>query len=320
MLQIPDTPVKNLPRRHFGVAETDHPMPNLVQLQTESYARFLQAEVPQSRREMIGLNALFHEVSPILSYDGTQSREFVSYEFSEPRYDVEECKALRLTYGAPLKVTMRLHTDENNVVTEEVYLGEMPLMIGGGEFIINGAERVVVNQLHRSPGIDFDHEMGPNNKPMHRCFIVPERGSWIELAVTKKDTLQIRIDQSARFSAITFLRAMSPNCSSNTDIIKLFYPISKVKVTTAAAVKKIVNKYAVEDIVDPDTGELFAESGHQISPEKAEAIKNSNVNEITIIKEVDDPLVINSLRDEDPTRTQKAALELIYKKMRPGNP
>ncbi len=311
--------VKDLPKRIFGPAHSKFLLPNLTSLQTESYDRFLQKEISQSRREDIGLNALFNEIFPIFSYDQTQSLEFLGYEFSVPRYSPDECKALKLTYGSPLKVTMRLHTGEGEPITEDVYLGEIPLMLGGGEFIINGAERVVVSQLHRSPGIDFGHEMGPNNKTLHMAWIVPERGSWIEISATKKDTLQIRIDQSGKFSAMTIFRAMSPNTSTNEDIVRLFYPCEKVKLSSAAKAEKIKNKFTVSDVIVDETGEILLEAGSLISSDMADQMIQSGIKEVDIIQEVSDSIILNSLA-EDPTRNQQEALENIYKRLRPGNP
>jgi DNA-directed RNA polymerase subunit beta len=329
------TTIRNLPRRPFGTAANQHPLPNLVMLQTESYARFLQADTLQKNRSLHGLNELFHEIFPIYSYDQTQSLEFLGYELSEPRYTVEECKALKLTFGAPLKATMRLNTGEGEPITEDVYLGEVPLMIGGGEFIVNGAERVVVSQIHRSPGSDFSVEVGPNNKVLHRCSIVPERGSWIELSVTKRDTLQIKIDQSGKFCAMTFFRAMyhtgqkvdgktgAGEDNNTRQIVEEFYETEKVKPTSAKIAEKLINRVAVTDIVNPETGELFVEALHQISPEQASSIHKAGIKEVVVIKgdmEKLDALVLNSLRDEDGTHNQKEALENIYKRLRPGNP
>ena len=164
------------PIRRFGRSIGQVELPNLVQLQTESYSRFLQSDVPQSRREDFGLQSLINEIFPIYSYDQTMGLEFLSYELGEPRYTPDECRALKLTYGAPLVVKMRLNRDGQSV-DEDVYLGELPLMIGGGEFIINGAERVIVNQLHRSPGVDFGFDLSPDNRKMHTCWVIPERGS-----------------------------------------------------------------------------------------------------------------------------------------------
>ncbi|MCL4730384.1 MAG: DNA-directed RNA polymerase subunit beta [Planctomycetes bacterium] len=305
------------PIRRFGNTMGQVELPNLVQLQTESYARFLQQDVPQNKREDVGLNALIHEIFPIQSYDKTTSLDFLSYELGEPRYTPDECRALKLTYGAPLIVKMRLNRN-GNAIDEDVHLGELPLMIGGGEFIINGAERVIVNQLHRSPGVDFGFELSPDNRKMHQCWIIPERGSWIEVAVTKKDTLSIRIDQSGKFSAMTFFRAMSPDLSTNEAIIRQFYETVTVKNGPQAAAK-IANRYAVGDVVDPDTGEILAEGATLISADLAKVISKSKVKEIEVIKEVTDALILNSLQ-EDPTTSQDEALERIYLRLRPGNP
>ncbi len=306
------------PIRRFGRSVGQVELPNLVQLQTESYARFLQADLPQNRRTEVGLQSLFSEIFPIYSYDQTMNLEFLSYELGEPRYTPDECRALKLTYGAPLVTKMRLNRDGQSV-DEDVYLGELPLMIGGGEFIINGAERVIVNQLHRSPGVDFGFDLSPDNRKMHTCWIIPERGSWIELAVTKKDTLSIRIDQSGKFSAMTFFRAMSPELSTSEAIIRQFYETLKVKNGPKAA-QNLANRYAVGDVVDPDTGEILAEGATLISADVAKAISgNKNIKEIEVIKEVKDPLILNSLQ-EDPTTDQEEALERIYLRLRPGNP
>jgi DNA-directed RNA polymerase subunit beta len=307
------------PIRRFGRSIGQVELPNLVQLQTESYSRFLQSDVPQSRREDFGLQSLINEIFPIYSYDQTMGLEFLSYELGEPRYTPDECRALKLTYGAPLVVKMRLNRDGQSV-DEDVYLGELPLMIGGGEFIINGAERVIVNQLHRSPGVDFGFDLSPDNRKMHTCWVIPERGSWIELAVTKKDTLSIRIDQSGKFSAMTFFRAMSPELSSAEAIIRQFYDTTKVKVAGGKAAKALANRYAVGDVVDPETGEIIVEGASLISADLAAVIAaNKAIKDVEVIKDVSDPLILNSLQ-EDPTTDQEEALERIYLRLRPGNP
>ncbi|MCA8917693.1 MAG: DNA-directed RNA polymerase subunit beta [Planctomycetes bacterium] len=307
------------PTRRFGRSFGQVELPNLVQLQTKSYERFLQADVPQSRREEFGLQSLINEIFSIYSYDQTMSLEFLSYELGEPRYTPDECRGLKLTYGAPLVVKMRLNRDGESI-DEDVYLGELPLMIGGGEFIINGAERVIVNQLHRSPGVDFGFDLSPDNRKMHSCWVIPERGSWIEFAVTKKDTLSIRIDQSGKFSAMTFFRAMSPDLSTSEAIIRQFYDTTKVKTSSSRAAKSLANRYAVGDVIDPDSGEILVEGATLISADLAKVIAaNKNIKEVEVIKEVGDPLILNSLQ-EDPTTDQEEALERIYLRLRPGNP
>ena len=189
-------------KRNFGRISDDFPVPDLTQIQTRSYERFLQADLPADKRGDAGLEGVFREIFPIESYDKTLKLEYLHYDLGKPRYDPDECRQLRLTYGRPLHVWLRLNKGETTL-EESVYLGDMPVMIGGGEFIINGAERVVVSQLHRSPGVDFVVEIESSDKKLHACRVIPERGSWIELQVTKKDTLGVRIDQSGKFSSMT---------------------------------------------------------------------------------------------------------------------
>ncbi|MHC4339120.1 MAG: DNA-directed RNA polymerase subunit beta, partial [Planctomycetota bacterium] len=183
----------------FGRTHEEIDLPNLVDLQTRSYSEYLQADVPFSERADQGLEAIIREIFPIESYDGTMSLDYLGYELGASRYSADECRRLRLTYGSPFKIRVRLNKEEP--IEEEVYLGEFPIMVGGGEFIINGTERVIVTQLHRSPGVDFSVETHTSDKKLHSCWIIPERGSWIELNVSKKDALQVRIDQSGKFPA-----------------------------------------------------------------------------------------------------------------------
>ncbi len=208
--------------RRFGSGRESFLTPDLTKIQTVSYAAFLQDETPAEKRKDQGLEGVLREIFPIESYDKQISLEYHRYELGKPRYTPDECRQLRLTYGRPFRVMLRLNKEEP--YEEEVYLGDLPIMLGGGEFIINGAERVVVSQLHRSPGVDFVLEQdGTSDRKLPSCRIIPERGSWIEINITKKDTLSVRIDQSGKFSAITLLRAMSPQYSTDADIIRAFY-------------------------------------------------------------------------------------------------
>src|SRR5438270_13022220 len=190
-------------------------VPDLTEVQTRSYDRFLQLDVAYDRRTVSGLEGVLKEIFPIESYDKKIALEYVKYELGKPRYDPDECRQLRLTYGRPFRVWLRLRKSDGTAVEEEVYLGDMPIMIGGGEFIINGAERVVVSQLHRSPGVDFVSSSEPGERKTFSCRIIPERGSWIELNIGKRETLGVRIDQSGKFSAVTLLRAMSQEHSTD---------------------------------------------------------------------------------------------------------
>src|SRR3954469_17976391 len=229
-MRVQDAHVAREPR-DFSKRGDALPVPNLVEVQQESYQRFLQKDVPVEKRKNEGLESLLREVFPIESYDGNLRLEYVSYELTEARYTMDECRALRLTYGMPFRIQVRfVRKDKADVQDESIYLGEIPIMIGGGEFIINGAERVIVNHLPRSPGVDFLVETQEGDRPLHGFRIIPERGSWIECSVTKKDALAIRIDQSSKIPATTFLRALDAKYSTSEAIIKEFYTVENVKV------------------------------------------------------------------------------------------
>jgi DNA-directed RNA polymerase subunit beta len=303
--------------RNFGRFGDTAKVPPLTAIQTRSYERFLQLDVLPEKRQPIGLEGVLREIFPIKSYDNTLSLEYLRYELGKPRYGPDECRQLRLTYGRPFRVWLRLVKDQP--VEEEVYLGDMPIMIGGGEFIINGAERVVVSQLHRSPGVDFVVETEASDKKLHSCRIIPERGSWIEINVTKKDTLGVRIDQSGKFSAMTLLRAMDPAYSTDADILRAFYLTETIKVNSKDARAKIKGALAVGDVIDPETGEVYLDSGETFTDEKLDVIFASPVTEVTILTKVKDPLILASL-NEDPTNTHEEALLKIYQRLRPGNP
>ena len=246
--------------RSFSKIGDGAPIPDLIEIQTASYARFLQADAEPSRRKHEGLEALLREVFPIVSYDEQTTLDYLYYELGEPRYNVQECRDLKLSYGMPFRIRCRLsRKDSKDVVEESIYVGEIPIMIGGGEFIINGAERVIVSQLHRSPGIDFTVEMQESDRPLHGAKIIPERGSWIELDVNKKDFLAIRIDQSGKIPATTFLRAMDPRYGTTAAIIREFYGTR-----TVPADQLRPQMFAVEAIIDPESGEELVPPGGQV--------------------------------------------------------
>jgi len=316
--------------RHFGSRRATHDMPDLTEIQTRFYDRFLQYDVPAAKRKDEGIEGVLREIFPIESYDRTVKLEYVRYELGKPRYEPDECRQLRMTYGRPLRVWLRLTREQP--IEEEVYLGDIPIMLGGGEFIINGAERVVVSQLHRSPGIDFVADTESTDRKTYNCRIIPERGSWIELNVSKKDTLQVRIDQSGKFSALTLLRAMDPKYSADAEILKLFYKTTKEKVAGARSVAKLEGRVAIDDIVYPKgserAGEIIVEAGCKISHDQAELICTSGLTGVEVMDDQKLPLIVNSLREdaeESKRRTGVApshedALVRIYQRLRPGNP
>lgn len=308
--------------RVYGSERSDYEVPDLTAIQTVSYARFLQYDGsnPEKRKDE-GLESVLREIFPIESYDKSVSIEYVRYELGKPRYTPDECRQLRMTYGRPLRVWLRLNRDQP--IEEEVYLGDLPVMMGGGEFIINGAERVVVSQLHRSPGIDFVSEIEAGDRKVYSCRVIPERGSWIEVNTTKKDSVTVRIDQSGKFSIVTLLRAMDPSMGMDAEILKAFYEVSKQKIVDGRSVAKIENKIAVEDIVYPvgseRAGEIILEAGQRITKNTAEVICTSGVKSIDVMDPPASPHLLNAMAD-DVTASHEEALLRIYQRLRPGNP
>ena len=308
-------------RRQFGNHSTTYPIPELTVLQTRSYANFLQADVPPSERKDQGLESVFREAFPIENYEKTARLEYVHYELEKPHYTPDECRRLRLTYGRPLRVRLRL-VGEKDTVEDDVYLGELPIMLGGGEFIINGAERVVVSQLHRSPGVDFLTETELDRKSFS-CRIIPERGSWIEFHISRKETVNVRIDQSSKLPVMTLLRAMDEKYGSDVDVIRAFYNTYKIDVVGGESVSEIEGKIAVGDIKYPADSahpdEIIVESGQQITKSKAEEICASGLTQIEAMDDQRNKLLLNSL-EEDKTNSHENALLTIFKRLRPGNP
>ncbi len=309
--------------RNFSKLGDAIPVPDLTTVQTDAYERYLQlAKGPHDRDQTKGLEALLREVFPIESYDNTMALEYMYYTLEEPRYTPDECRELRLTYGRPFRVCLRLQRQTHpNIPEEEIYLGEIPIMMGGGEFIVNGAERVIVNQLHRSPGVDFSIVSAEGDRPLHSARIIPERGSWIELEVTKKDILVMRIDQSTKMAATTFLRCLNESIASTAAVLSLFYEITEVSVE-----KLKPEHWAAESIVDLETGEELVHVGRQIG-EDVEKILNSSLKKVRVIINPPDPLILNSVAEEKleqfgevTTSEFEAALLKIYTRLRPGNP
>ena len=216
-------------RKHFGNIDEVLEAPNLIGIQIQSYADFLQQDVAPSKRKQIGLQAVFKEVFPIDSYDDKVTLDFVSYDVGKPKLTALEAIRDTETYSAPLYVTFRLK-DEAGTKEEKVYMGELPLMTARGTFVINGAERVVVSQLHRSPGVCFETSTHLNGKTLHSFRIIPDRGSWLEVQFDTNDLLYVYLDRRRRrrkFLATTFLRTLG--FEKDSDICKLFYDVKKLE-------------------------------------------------------------------------------------------
>ncbi|MBL8762650.1 MAG: DNA-directed RNA polymerase subunit beta [Phycisphaerae bacterium] len=308
--------VRDYSKRGDGIS-----IPDLTKIVADAYERFLQnAKAPQERDPSMGLEALLREVFPIESYDGTMKLEYQYYVLESPRYTSDECRELRLTFGAPFKVAVSLKREgHQEVAEEEIYLGEFPIMMGGGEFIVNGAERVIVSQLHRSPGVDFSIVSAEADRPLHSARIIPERGSWIELEVTKKDVLVMRIDQSTKLAATTFLRCLDESVSETAAVLSLFYEINEIP-----AEKVDPEHFAAATIVDTETGEELVHVGRKIG-DAAGAIVKSSLKTVRVIQNPSDTLILNTVAEErldqfEGENDYERALLKIYSKLRPGNP
>jgi DNA-directed RNA polymerase subunit beta len=307
--------------RDFSKRGDAMPVGDLCEVQTKAYERFLQLDkVPDARDPSLGLESLLREVFPIKSYDDRTSLEYTTYSLDEPRYTSDECRELRQTFGRPFRIGLRLKREgKPDVPEEQVFVGDIPIMMGGGEFIVNGAERVIVSQLHRSPGVDFEILSSEGDRPLHKARIIPERGSWIELEVTKKDVLAMRIDQSTKLAATTFLRCLDPTVAETEDLLGIFYEISDIKVENLKA-----EHWAAESIVDTATGEELVHVGRQIG-EAMGAIQNSTLRKVRVIENPSDVLILNTVAEEKleqfaaDTTSDRAMLK-VYSKLRPGNP
>tara|TARA_E500000318_G_scaffold2060_1_gene2837 strand:- start:151507 stop:155358 length:3852 start_codon:yes stop_codon:yes gene_type:complete len=312
--------------RSFAKRGDTTKIPDLWQVQEAAYERFLQLDKdPDERDPDLGLESLLREIFPIESYDETMSLEYASYSLEQPRYTSDECRELRLTYGYPFRLRLRLKRETHGDLPEEdIYLGEFPVMMGGGEYIVNGAERVIVSQLHRSPGVDFSIESSEGDRPLHKARVIPERGSWIELEVTKKDVLAMRIDQSTKLTATTFLRCLDESVASTDAIISLFYEVAEINAKDVHP-----EDWAAASIIDTESGEELVHVGCQIGEEAAEAIKASALSTIRVVQNPSDSLILNTIAEEKLEQFDEVpgvesdydrAMLKVYSRLRPGNP
>ncbi len=300
-------------------------MPNFLDVQVESYKLFLQADVDVKKRENRGLNAIFLETFPVADVNENFSLEFLHYYLGPPRYSLEECRERNMSYAAPLKVTMRLISRQGegenkqvkDIIEQDVYFGELPIMTEWGTFIINGAERVVVSQLHRSPGVFFDEEMHPNGKALFTARIIPYRGSWVEFNVDINDVMYIYIDSKRKIPATTMLRALG--YSSDEEIVKLFHKLTKVSLK-GEKTEKLDGSFLGETIIDSETGEIVYSIGEPLTEEVVEKLLSYGHKTIQAIIREDRKeafVVLNTLR-KDPTKSTEEALLKIYALVRPG--
>ncbi len=304
-------------RIYFGKLKEVSEPPNLIEVQVNSYIEFLQKDFSASKRKDIGLQAVFREVFPIQSYDEKVTLDFVSYEIGDPKMSALECQREGQTFSAPLHITFRL-ADEKGTKEEKVYMGEIPLMTPQGTFVINGAERVVVSQLHRSPGIAFESSIHLNGKVLFSFRIIPDRGSWLEVQFDTNDLLYIYLDRRKRrrkFLATTFLRAIG--YGSDEEIIKLFYTIEDLTLSEKLEEDEIASKVLIRDIRD---GEItVARAFEPLTKATIRQVIALGIGKVQVVDTKLDDTIIKALK-KDPAHDEEEALKDIYRRLRPGDP
>ena len=301
--------------------------PNLLDVQTKSFEDFLQAKISPDQREDKGLQAVFNAIFPITDSAGNFELQFVEYYLDKPKYNTRECQERGVSYSVPIKSKMRLAikdvTGETENFTEfieqDVYLGNMPAMTERGTFIINGAERVVVSQLHRSPGVFFSDSVHPNGTPLFSARIIPFRGSWVEFTTDVNDVMYVYIDRKKKFPVTMLLRAIG--FSSNDEIFDLFNLSKEVKIAEKEF-HLLEGQYLGSDIIDKRTGEVIAEQGRDITVDLLEQCLSLGIDTIKIVKPSDpnSPNIILNTVKKDPARDDLQSIEAIYRQLRSGEP
>jgi len=267
-------------RRNFGRIKKIIDLPYLIEIQKNSYDLFLQKDALPNQRQNLGLQEVFKSVFPIKDFNETASLEFVSFSLGEPKYDVEECHQRGMTYAAPLKVTVQLvlwdvdpqtgSRSIKNVKEQEVYFGEIPLMTKNGTFMVNGTERVIVSQLHRSPGVFFEHDKGKTHasgKLLYSARVIPYRGSWLDFEFDPRDILYVRIDRRRKFHATVLLRALG---MTTEDLLNYYYKNDTIvfegrKPMLVFKPDQLVGIKAGSDVRDPKSNELIVKEGKNFS-------------------------------------------------------
>lgn len=302
---------------NFGKINSTIELPNLIEVQLQSYDRFLQAHVSGKRKEQ-GLQAVFNDVFPIESPHEDVILEFVNYEIGDPKYSELECKERDTTYAAPLRSTIRLiRKDSMEVREQSVYMGDIPLMTRRGTFIINGTERVVVNQLHRSPGVSFFFD---DKERIYSSRVIPDRGSWLEFEMDKKDIIIARIDRKKKFPVTLLVKALG--YETNEEVISLFYDVESVKLKDDDSYKALIGKRVAKDIVSKSDGEVIVEVGERINIDIIDRLKEENIKSVVLIKfpnNKENSFLINSL-EKDGCGSSEEAIIKLHSLMKPGEP
>jgi DNA-directed RNA polymerase subunit beta len=307
-------------RINFGKLKEVIAPPNLIQNQLDSYRDFLQMDAPVNQRQTAGLEAVFSEVFPIESYDGRCVLEYLSYNVVGPKSSEIESIREGLTYSVSLYVKLRLR-EEDFIKDEEIYMGELPVISERGSFIINGAERVVVSQLHRSPGIAFEMAPHTTGKMLFSYRIIPDRGTWLEVQFDNNDLLYVYLDRRRRrrkFLITTLLRAIG--YSSDIDILNLFYDVKELSTAEALGFDNVSSFVLIEDAIDAQKGVVIARAFEPLTKAIVRQFEKSGIPTLRVIDTtVDEGAIIRALK-KDPTRNEEEALKEIYKRLRPGEP
>ena len=311
-------------RRIFGKLHgMESPMPDLIDIQTKSYAEFLQADVPPAERIDEGLQAIFKEIFPVASYDGRYKLDFVSYRLEPEKKGYLQALIDGESYVRPLRVTFRLQ-DGEDVREEEVFMGDMPIMTPDGAFVINGAERVIVSQLHRSPGISSEKQVHANGQPLLSVRIIPDRGNWIEVMFDTNDIMWCFMDQRRRrrkFFATTLLRAFG--YGSDEQIMQLYYDFKRLPTDKKYADKDLRMLVMKDDLVDADSQAVIARRYDPVTPALMEQIAAAGLETVEVVDvAVDNGTLIKTLREDAKAgiHNEEDALKEVYKRMRPGDP
>ncbi len=325
-------------RPFLGSIPETHEIPDLIEIQTKSYSDFLQWDVPPDERKQIGLQEVFLEVFPIVSPNNQTRLEFVHYSFTPPKYEVHECQERGMTYAASLKALLRLvryeevggssDLRESFMLEQEVFLGELPIMTKTGTFIVNGAERVIVSQLHKSPGVSFERKIHQNGKPLLSARIIPYRGAWLEFEYDVNDQLWLTVDRRSKMLATAFLKAFGYTEASG--ILELFYRFetmtfgrTKVKIDGKSyEPEEVMDRWVADDVIDPETGEILADAATQLNSRTLNKLMQSHVQEIKVLckEDVDKDSSLVMTLSQDETQTEEEALREIYARIRPGDP
>jgi len=327
-------------RANYSKILRDEKMPNLLAVQLESYHDFIQTGTKPEKRDPQGIESVFQAIFPIESTRGHLIMEYMNYKTGEPKYGLDECQERGLTFSVPLKVKLRLVVKEEaegaanaemmirDIQEQEVYLGELPMITAKGTFLINGAERVIVSQLHRSPGVFFSDEIHPNGRRLFRSRIIPYRGSWVEFTTDINNILYVHIDRKRKQPATMLLRALG--FQTNEEIIELFHEVETVKITSPKTKtykmleETLEGRILAGEVYRAEEEEPFAKAGAIIDALLRESLLTSGLKTIKLVREgevtLNEPsLILNTLR-KDPTQNQDEALRRFYSLLRPGDP